>query len=359
MRALWTWTLVGLFLGMGCAARAEEPSVRSIAPVPGKAVVVRGESGVVLRNLRIEDDRSIDLRDCSDVLVTGCDVRSIRAVNVRNLRIVNSYIHDSPKDGITVEECSRVLIQGNRFERVGSGVYALSSTWVRVIGNYCRDVRGPMPRGQLAQFDKVYGEGNQIRDNIAVNYHGASMPEDCISLYKSTGTARSPIRVENNFLVGDPWVGSQDKSDSGSGIMLGDGGGRYQQAIGNVIVDAGQVGIGVAGGGDILVKGNTVLGRKSNVSNVGIYVWNLYKRYPSYAVRVESNRVAWTNAKNRENPYWEGGGFPSISERDNIFGDQTLRSEVLTLPSTAPLPPKLYGSNPEVPYSLSGRNSAP
>lgn len=325
-----------------------DQEVRSIQPQARDAVVYRNQQDVIIQGLRIDADVSIELYDCENVTIAACDLRSIRASNVKRLRIYNSFIHDSPNNAINLDECDDVVVQGNRMERVASGVYAHRSSAVQIVGNSCIDVQGPMPRGQLVQFDKVTGPRNLILANAAVNHHGRSTPEDMINLFQSTGTAESPIRVELNLLAGDPAVGSRDMSDSGSGIMLGDGGGHHQLAVGNTLINPGQVGIGVAGGGDIAVISNTIVGTRSNVANVGIYTWNQYKTQPAGDIHIVGNRVAWINAAGKNNPYWNGEGFTKVTTDQNRFDDATLQP---TTPEIN-LPPLLFGQVAEVPYAL-------
>ena len=109
-------------------------------------------------------------------------------------------------------------------------------------------MQGPFPRGQSVQFDKITGTNNVICRNYAINDCGKSHPEDSISLYMSAGEKDSPILIEDNYLTADPSKGSAGMSKSGSGIMLGDSGGAYLICRHNVVISAGQVGVGVAGG---------------------------------------------------------------------------------------------------------------
>lgn len=320
-----------------------------VATTPHEPIVLRAVSGRRLFALRIAREPSITLEDCRDIDIVACDVRSIRIVNCNGVRVLHSFIHDGAAVGVTIESSSNVLVQGNRIERVASGVYALDSRGVRVVGNFCADVQGPMPRGQMVQFDKVSGPGNVISDNHAINRHGRSRPEDVISIYMSQGTAASPILITRNHLRGDPQLGSQDKSDSGSGIMLGDGGGQWIHCVGNTIVDAGAVGIGVAGGSRITVAQNTVIGRVSNVANVGIYVWN-QSGEPGGPVTVADNAVAWFNAGKQPNPWWEGGGFERIDLRTNRFDLRSLLDATPRPPAPAPWPPLPRGRNPLFPW---------
>ncbi|MBB6430544.1 right-handed parallel beta-helix repeat-containing protein [Algisphaera agarilytica] len=337
------------------AIQALQPAgqiVRWQVPADNEAIVLRNRSDITIRSLKIEDDVSVILENCQNITIISCDLRSIRASGVENLRIYNSHIHNSPNNAVSLDDCHDVVIQGNRIENVASGVYAHKSTAVQVVGNLCFDVKGPMPRGQLVQFDKVTGEGNLIMGNIAVNRHGQSNPEDMINLFQSVGTPESPIRVEFNHLTGDPNVGSQDKSDSGSGIMLGDGGGQHQVCANNTLVNPGQVGIGVAGGGDIQVLGNTIVGDRSNVANVGLYTWNQYANAPAGDVLVADNRVNWLNAKGQSNPYWNGDGFTKVTQQNNAFGDARLSTDRFPEVADMTVPPVPHGQEPYYPFPV-------
>ena len=305
------------------------------------AIVFRGYKNATLRGWTVRGDVAVELHDCEDITLIDCDLRRVVAGGCTNLRIVNCYIHDSKDEAVYLDDCTDVLVQGNRFERVKTGVLAHKSSEIRVVGNFCRNVLGPVPGGQLVQFDKVTGKGNTITHNYAINDKGKSSPEDMISLYQSHGTKDSPILVENNYLVGDPVHGSAGKSDSGSGIMLGDGGGSWQVCRDNTLISPGQVGIGVASGKDIVVLDNLILGEKSNVSNVGLYAWNQYQGEVVGQVSLRGNTVAWVNSAGQDNPYWDGGGFSKVSETGNTFGGSALlqQTSVPDPPSNAPQPP--------------------
>jgi hypothetical protein len=122
-----------------------------------------------------------------------------------------------------------------------------------------------VPRGQFVQFDKVVGGENRISCNVGRNQPGQGTPEDAISLYKSHGAQNLPISVLYNLIIGG------GPSDSGGGIMLGDDGGSYQLAKGNILIDPGQYGIGVASGNNMTIADNLVYARKQPFTNVGIY----------------------------------------------------------------------------------------
>lgn len=343
---------IGIFLAaaltlrLAAAAEAEFPALHDRG-----ALEIRDEKGGRLQFLRIAADRSITLRNVSDMVIFCSDLRSIRMENCRNVRVENCLIHDSAACGIELQSCENVRIQGCRIERVASALYALESSGIQFVGNYVEDVAGPMPRGQMVQFDKVRGSGNRIQRNYAVAREGRSHPEDLISIYQSRGEPGAPILIEDNYLCGDPGSGSRGKSPSGSGIMLGDGGGGRILCRNNVLLSPGQAGIGVAGGADIAVEGNRILGTASDVSNVGLYVWN-QSGEAGGEISVSGNRILWTNKEGRPNGWWNGGGFSRVIERGNDFEDRTLPQKIPPPPSRAPMPPAPVKTNapPQLPW---------
>ncbi|MEM9418861.1 MAG: right-handed parallel beta-helix repeat-containing protein [Planctomycetota bacterium] len=353
-----TFTTIGVAqeqLPFDDAIEALKPAgqvVRWQQPAPHEPIVLHNQTGITFRSLKIEGDISITLENCKDITIISCDLRSIRASGVDNLRIYNSHLHDSENNAVSLDGCHDVVIQGNLIENVATGVYAHQSTAVQVVGNLCFDVQGPFPRGQLVQFDKVTGLDNLIMGNIAANRHGQSNPEDMVNLYQSVGTAESPIRVELNYLAGDPDVGSEDKSESGSGIMLGDGGGQHQVCFNNTLINPGQVGIGVAGGGDIQVLNNTIVGGRSNVANVGLYTWHQYAEANVGPVLVADNRVQWINAKGLSNPYWNGDGFTKVTRQNNTFGNTDLTTDGFPTVTELTMPPVPHGKEPYYPFPI-------
>jgi hypothetical protein len=288
---------------------------------------------------RIGGPLSIRLESCTDVLIEGCELVAIQLIGCKEVTIRNCWIHDSARVGVELGGCTQVTVQGCRLERVATGVYAEGSQQVQVRGTFMRNMVGPLPRGSAVQFDEVTGAGSAICDNYAFNERGKSHPEDVISLFKSQGTAESPILIEGNYVAGDPAEGSRDKSENGSGIMLGDYGGAHLLCRKNVVVAAGQVGMGVAGGTDIRVEENVIYGGKSNVTTSGLYVWNQSK-LPSARVKVIGNRVSWVNKDGEETSWWEGGGVDELAQTGNTFADPTLPASLPTPPTQAPLPPK-------------------
>jgi parallel beta-helix repeat protein len=217
---------------------------------------------------------------------------------------------------ITLEGCSNVRIRKCTFKNVKSGIYALNCTNITVEYNEVTNLTGPPAThsGDFVQFDNSTGS---VRWNVVDNAPGQSNPEDIINIYKSYGTALDPIVVEHNWLRGG------GPSLSGSGVMAGDQSGAHITVQNNVVIDTGQVGIGVPGGSYVSVLNNTIYSDAAHSwSNVGLYFSNASGATASpVGNNAHGNQVRWVNAAGHENPFWNGGdlgtidGFPS----DNTF----------------------------------------
>lgn len=246
----------------------------------------------------------------SNLYITNATGHGITIINSQNIRVLNCLIGPCQGEAIHIEASAVVNVTGNRFESVASGIYALNSQQVQVTCNGCLNVKGPFPRGQLAQFDKVSGPGNCVNSNLCQNVLGRSNPEDAISVFQSNGTPDSPIQVVGNQIRGG------GPSGSGGGIMTGDGGGSYILVQDNILVDPGQYGIAIAGGDHIQIISNRVYGKQQAFTNVGLYVWNQYTP-PCNSHTVSGNQVRWFNSSGVENPCWNGSNCGSIAGWDD------------------------------------------
>ena len=268
------------------ADRSAPPATEFEASGP---IRLAGESGVVLEGLRVssEDGPCVVVGDSRDITIRHSSI--------------------GPCDGpaVVVEGSTSVRLEGLEISGSASGVYALESQGVAVVGNTFRNAGR-----NFVQFDKVTGGGNQIAGNSGANRLGASSAEDFVNIYQSSGTSSNPLVVSGNtFRDGGP-------SQSGSGIMVGDYGGSNIVVEGNSLVNPGQVGIGVPGGTNIRVVGNSVFSASQPWSNVGIYVWN-QSDGSCGEIEVRGNRVEWYDAEGSPNPSWNGGNCGTVSGWDD------------------------------------------
>jgi hypothetical protein len=249
-------------------------------------------------------------------------------VNCTNIIIRNCYFGASKEEAISIEKGSQITIEKNLFANNKSCVYSYNTTGGIVIrDNQFINVKGPHPRAQYVQFNSCTGDGNAIENNKGECWPGESNPEDLISIFKSKGTAESPILVRNNiFRGGGP-------SESGGGIMTGDNGGGNVIVENNILVDPGQYGIAASGGTHIIIRNNKIFARPQKFTNVGIYAW-AQAGADCMDIEIANNNINYTSGKNVE------------AEKNNLFIEKncgavkgvesnkfTLTLEELQLPS--------------------------
>lgn len=234
----------------------------------------------------------ISLTNCSNITVTNCKIYNGSGVNAV---------------GILLTNCTNITVNGCFITKVASGVYAVGGSGIVINANQFLNMQGPYPRSQYVQFNGVKGTGNAITNNACESISGQSILEDGISMYNSNGTAASPIIISGNMLRGG------GPSISGGGIMLGDAGGSYQQAINNILVSPGQYGCAISGGTNMTISGNKIYSPKTTISNVGIYVWNQYTPQCALNTVSNTNQVNWTNKSGGLSPGWNNGNCGSVA----------------------------------------------
>lgn len=287
---------------MGAANTATPPDAQyRVLDVPGGPTISNAtESCLKLSGLEDAIIENLTLGPCGD---KGIELRDSKRVIIRNVTISGTR-----GSAIYIFNSEGVETTGNTISDAGNGIYAERSTAVRVSCNSLEDMRGPIPTGQFVQFNRVEGAGSEIRCNAGRNSPSPDrLPEDAINLYKSSGTAQSPIMVRWNLIIGG------GPSPSGGGIMLGDSGGAYQIAEANTLVDPGQYGVAISSGHNNQLLNNKVFGRQQPFTNVGIYVWNQYPQ-PCHSNKVSGNQVRWFNKVGRMNGWWNGRNCGAIED---------------------------------------------
>jgi hypothetical protein len=269
----------------------------SITNPSGPCVLIHGGSDIVLEHLAIGPCKG------NGIQIDGKATR----VTVRDV-----YVHDTGGNGIETEQSTDILVTTSHFARGTSGGYFVDGSGIVFERNWVLDVQGPAPRGNMAQFNRVSGKGNAIRCNVVENHAGKSSTEDNVNMFQCNGDPSSPIVIEGNRIFGG------GPSTSGGGIILGDGGGSYQIARDNVVVDPGQYGISIASGDHMTIEKNRVFGKSQPFTNVGIYAWNQYMTTCT-DVTVKDNQVNWRNKDGNPNPWWDGGNCKPLVESGNTW----------------------------------------
>lgn len=316
--------LISLFLVLFSGSPKAPVSPVSFTPgyVKATAINLNGAHHITISGKSIVGGNvpCITLQNCADIHITGNKLTNAKAV------------------GIYLYNCKNITVNHNYIANVSSGVYADQSSdgGIAVTYNQFYNMQGPFPRGQFVQFNNVNGKGNSISYNLGENILGMSYAEDAINLYKSNGTADSPILINNNSIRGG------GPSPSGGGIMLGDNGGAYQLATNNILVNPGQYGMAIAGGNHNAIINNAIFGTKQAFTNVGIYVSNT-AGYTVTNAQVSGNKVCFYNKVNYQNNCWlaPGTAKPTGWDDTNQWG---AKLDASILPVTLFLAPNRHRS---------------
>ncbi|WFO15287.1 right-handed parallel beta-helix repeat-containing protein [Cellulophaga baltica 4] len=268
------------------------------------------------------------LTGLKDTILSGLDIsnpsgHAITLTDCSNVVIKESYLHHSSGNGVLIVSSNNITIENNTLEAVSTGVYAQYSQGVKVLNNDVKNVVGPFPRGQMAQFANCTGAGNKINYNVLENFIGESYAEDAINLFNSTGTSSSPIEIYGN------WIRGGGPSGTGGGIMTGDNGGAYVIVKNNILVNPGQYGIAIAGGTNIKIHDNVVYAKEQTFTNVGVYIWNQSPTSSCQSNQIYNNKVCWTNKKGYFNAAWNSGNCGTVIGWDENTWDTEFNGSVL------------------------------
>ncbi|MDD4728552.1 MAG: right-handed parallel beta-helix repeat-containing protein [Dysgonamonadaceae bacterium] len=276
-------------------------------------ITLKNEKDIIIEGLEISDieGRAITLFSCQNIIIRNCKFKNINTAAA-----------------LYAEKGANILITDCFFENVHRGFIAGNCTGnIKFEHNDVKNILGNLRGGsvfsQAVQFNGCNGEGNSISYNCIENIPGESSPEDNIALYKSNGTPKSPIMIKAN------WIRGGGPSGSGGGINLGDWGGSYQIAEDNILVNPGQVGMGMAGGHDMTFKNNKIYAKRQPFTNVGLVIhnWTPDKTGKSYNITIDNNQINWTNSDGNYNTAWVSN---SMREIVKDWYNQGLRNPNIT-----------------------------
>lgn len=307
----------------------------------GRCIDLTNARDITIRNVTIQncgtsqavsshyDAGLIHLEDSSNITITNSlidnmsnerfgghrnnaiQVRTSSQVTISNnsIRNVHSNINDNSDDrgsrAIKIERsASNISISGNQFYNAGRNAVQIS-------------------RVQDAPGISIVNNTIEGRGRWDSDY------EDMINLFSASGTSSSPIRITGNTMRnGGP-------SDSGTGIILGDGNSgvgvtRYIVVENNQMIDPGHVGINLAGGDHITVRNNTIVGRGNvpHKTTTGMTINNFGYTGSCQNHVVTGNRVWMDNQHlpSGVNHVWNSGNCNNGNQfSNNTFGDPSLR----------------------------------
>ncbi len=307
----------------------------------GRCVDLTGSSNITLRNVTIEDCGT------NNSVSGGYDNGLILIEDARNITIENSLIRNisaerfgaDRNNAIQINSSTDVTIRSNMIRDVHSNIEDKGgdrgNRAIKVTGSSSQltfDSNLFYNAGRNAiQFSRVRNaEGIQIVDNnIQGRGRWDSDYEDMINFYSSSGTSRSPFVVEGNlFRNGGP-------STSGTGIILGDGNpssgpSEYIIVENNRFIDPGHVGINLAGGNNVTIKDNTIVGTGDvpHRTTVGMTI-NHYGYSSQCRDHVVTGNRVWMDNQHLgggTNHVWNPGTCTdNVRLSNNVFGDASLR----------------------------------
>lgn len=177
---------------------------------------------------------------------------------------------------------------------VGNGSTGNNETNIIIRKNriyYIQDAPGhPAGKGSSIQLNTV----NHL--NVVINSNDIYFPGlgpdvgDVISIFKTFAQSghTTNLQVDSNNIEG----GSSDPTGK-AGIVLGDVGGSYQEALYNNIKNSGFIGAQVQGGTFINMSYNNIFSVQNSISGGGL-VYGNYSGSPSTNITMGNNKINWT-----------------------------------------------------------------
>jgi hypothetical protein len=278
------------------------------------------------------------VRGRGDLIVSREHQAKITIRNTRGFGLNPNVVGRCAGRFVDIERFANVTIQNCSLEST-AGIYLLDyegdrtdKQTVRIIRNTARNIDGRHSDGkggytdgvslvQFAQLDKVrHLAGGEIAWNQVINEPDKSRVEDNISVYMSSGTAKSPLRIHDNFIRGGYATHPHADGYSGGGIMLADGvsddgpdgDSSFVVAERNHVLDTSNYGIAISAGHDCEMVANRIVsagvlpdGRKIAAQNVGAYVWNSYKSTGRlFNNGGRDNLIGWMKTDGTRNDWW-------------------------------------------------------
>jgi len=263
--------------------RLVQPDLAERDPLPEPPPTGEWGDGVAFLN-RPEHPGQYILEGARNVIIEGFKFTNRPAVDTTNRHVC-----------IWLVNCRDIVIRYNDFQNVGQPIAVAGCTGITVHHNRVDGITGPSTRvgNQQGNFFQTTGATNRdiVVERNKIRARGDT--EDIISFWGADGAA-----ALYNWIDGEGW-----SSASGTGIILGDGGGNNQVAIGNRLRHPGQVGLQCVEGDNFLFEDNIVWSTGPHPgANTGVTTWD-----GPTNVHYRNNRVLYERADGYSG-YWFGGG---------------------------------------------------
>lgn len=230
---------------------------------------------------------------------------------------------------IRLTNCTNVVIRYCDFDTVGQPMAIYGGSNITIEWCRARNITGPSARHNVQTGNFIQTVQAPTNITIQDNKIVGGDTEDIISLFSARDSMvrRNHIEGARADVIGGGWI-----SNSGTGIILGDGGGANCQALDNILFKPGQVGIAVAGGTNMAVRRNKILQLSQSPrasSNVGAYSLNYYGQ-PFGGHQFTDNRVRfWSDSQSVWNGFYGPSGV--AVNTGNNWSDASLANEDLSV----------------------------
>lgn len=234
-----------------------------------------------------------------------------------------------PQRPITLSNCSYITVRRIDSRRCSMGVlYAINCN--NLVIDHCRaeNITGPNERPGGENRANMY----QLNDCTVFDCSWFKVRygdnEDWFSHFNSDTGTLSNFEIEGAITTNQPTSDGGPsipwRSTSGTGAIMGDGGGFGVTVSDGSMIEPGQVGIAIAGGYDCTFDNVVVIGTSNTAEgelNTAGYVWDQYPEEPGcYGHAVTNCRTWFANGGH----FWDGATCGAINFSGSVFGDGTL-----------------------------------
>jgi len=272
-------------------------------------------------------------------LIEAGEGASLTVRNCQGQGLAPTADKQAPGRFIDVYRPSRLVIEHNIFTQTsgivvnrwaspGSADQTLTVRYnqARNIDGRWRDASGDTHCSFLILNTVQHLSGVDISYNEVLNTPDKSLVEDNINLYNSSGTAKSPIHVHDNFVRGAYPYPATATGFTGTGLTsdgdakTADEAAAFIEADHNQFVSTGNAAMNLAAGHDIYYHHNRAVtsgtlpdGQRFMAGHAGLGVFNFYKQPATvfFHNRVEDNTVG----------YVKWGGKDPAPDRQDLSSD--------------------------------------
>ena len=203
---------------------------------------------------------------------------------------------------ILIINSTNITVRNVDFENVSQPIAIMGGSNITVEYTRTNGITGPSDRHDVQTGNFLQTVGGPTNIKVLHNKIKGGDTEDIISGFSAIG-----MEVAYNEIDGTGW-----SSDSGTGIIVADGGGSDQWVHDNTLYNPGQVGIAIAGGTNSVVEDNIIYGPQVAGANIAAYCNNYYPGTAFGNNTFRNNRAFYQQEDGTLNGFWNPGGCVDV-----------------------------------------------